>query len=279
LVSFIINRTVSESFITAYRVPGGVVYPIMFRQLLPRLGFGWTTRVMGFTALGCFLASFCIMLPKNPKTPGKSRRLIDTSAFKELPFVLFTAGGFFFFLAYFVPFFYITSFAETIQGMGDLAFYILAIVNAANFFGRIIPGYIADIVGPLQILLFAALVLGVGLLAWIAVDSVVGIIVWAIFFGFFAGILVSVPAAVLPYLCPSPDVIGSRLGMAWTGAAVGILVGNPIAGALTDARLQHFWQAQVFAGVVMLFGLVCDVIPLRHIIRGSRISGKQPRRR
>lgn len=250
-----------------------MIYPIIFRRLVPRLGFGWTTRIMGFIALACFLTSFAIMLPKKPKAPGKSRRLFDASALREPPFVFFTIGGFFFFLAYFVPFFYITAFAQTLPGVSeDLSFYVLAIVNAGNFFGRIVPGYIADKVGALQTLLFAAFVLGVMLLAWIAVDSLAGIIVWAVFFGFFAGILVSVPAAVLPHLCPTPDVMGSRLGMAWTGAAVGILVGNPIAGALTNSQLEHFWHAQVFAGIVMLFGIVCDILPLRHILRRKRES-------
>ncbi|KAI5284480.1 hypothetical protein KEM55_001050, partial [Ascosphaera atra] len=27
---------------------GGVIYPIMFRQLQPKVGFGWATRIIGF---------------------------------------------------------------------------------------------------------------------------------------------------------------------------------------------------------------------------------------
>lgn len=37
---------------------GGVIYPIVFHKLEPKIGFGWTLRVMGFIALGTCLVAF-----------------------------------------------------------------------------------------------------------------------------------------------------------------------------------------------------------------------------
>ena len=36
----------------------GIIYPVDFRQLQPRIGFAWATRVMGFMALAVFLVLF-----------------------------------------------------------------------------------------------------------------------------------------------------------------------------------------------------------------------------
>jgi MFS family permease len=39
---------------------GGVIYPVVFRQLYPRIGFAWTVRVMGFICLAGCAFSVCV---------------------------------------------------------------------------------------------------------------------------------------------------------------------------------------------------------------------------
>ncbi len=64
----------------------------------------------------------------------------------------------------------------------------------------------------------------------------------------FSGTLVSLPPSVAVTLSPSLSVIGVRMGMLFVPIAAGLLVGNPIAGAL----VRSGWiNLQVFCGVVV----------------------------
>ena len=72
---------------------GGMIYPVIVRQLLPKIGFAWTVRVLGFMNLGCLTLVVSLMKPRLP--PRKSSAIIDWSAFKELPYAFFVFGLFF----------------------------------------------------------------------------------------------------------------------------------------------------------------------------------------
>ncbi|KAI5305548.1 hypothetical protein KEM55_008945, partial [Ascosphaera atra] len=63
---------------------GGVIYPIMFRQLQPKVGFGWATRIIGFVLLAT--NAFALSVMRNRDTTRKSKRvMLDPNACKELP--------------------------------------------------------------------------------------------------------------------------------------------------------------------------------------------------
>ena len=72
---------------------GGLIYPVIVRQLLPQIGFPWTVRVLGFLNLGIVVLVIALEKPRLP--PCKSSAIIDWDAFKELPYTLFCFGIFF----------------------------------------------------------------------------------------------------------------------------------------------------------------------------------------
>lgn len=88
---------------------GGVLYPIVFHKLQPRIGFGWATRVVAFIMLGTLALSLAVM--RTRILPAQRRALWDFPAFKEPPFTLFTLGMFFGFMGLYIPFFYVQSYA------------------------------------------------------------------------------------------------------------------------------------------------------------------------
>lgn len=51
---------------------GGVLYPIIFRQLQPRIGFGWATRTIGFLALATTAFSLSVMRVRQTPRPDAS---------------------------------------------------------------------------------------------------------------------------------------------------------------------------------------------------------------
>ena len=72
---------------------GGLVYPVIVRQLLPKIGFAWTTRVLGFVNIAILGTVLAFIRPRMP--PRKSGAIVDWAAFKELPYTLFVIAVFF----------------------------------------------------------------------------------------------------------------------------------------------------------------------------------------
>jgi len=72
---------------------GGLVFPAMVQQLLPKVGFGWTLKALGFVQLACLVA--CIVFAKQRLPPRRAGPIVEWAAFKELPYTLFAAGIFF----------------------------------------------------------------------------------------------------------------------------------------------------------------------------------------
>ncbi|KAF2181512.1 MFS monocarboxylate transporter [Zopfia rhizophila CBS 207.26] len=257
---------------------GGIIFPIMFRKLTPSVGFGWAVRSIAFVNLGVTIPTLMILCRKPGTRAPKARAVMDPRAFREPIFGTFVIALFFQFLAYYIPLFYITTYAIVkVDTTEDFGFYLLAISNAASFFGRTLP-YMLGLLGlpitPIQILIFWDAVGIVLLFSWTAVSSTGGMVVWSIAWGFLSGVLVTAPAASTshPTLSPSLDVIGARLGMSWATAAVGVLIGAPIAGALADVAKADFVNAQAFSGAVMAAAVILLVVPL---VAAHKFNAKQ----
>lgn len=114
---------------------GGIIYPIMFERLLGIVGYSWSVRILGFTALATLLIPITVM--KMRIKPAKARAIIDTTAFTDWPFVTFTVGTMIGFIGLYTGFFY-TSFYGQATGITNptLSFYLVPILNAGSVFGR-----------------------------------------------------------------------------------------------------------------------------------------------
>ena len=186
--------------------------------------------------------------------PAQKRAIWDFRAFRELPFTLFTVGAFFVFMGLYVPFFYVPSYTIQERIMPeDVAFYMLSVLNAASIFGRIIPNFIADKAGPLNVIIpgtAAACILAFG---WLGVHSTCGLIIFCILYGFFSGSFVAIGPTVVVTLSPSLSVVGTRMGMFFSLGGLGLLVGTPVAGQLV---LRANYEAAIyFCGAVVALGV------------------------
>ena len=233
---------------------GGIVYPIAFHRLEPNIGFGWATRVISFITLVLLLIAVAVMKSRLPPKAGRS--LFQPSALKNIPFTLMSLGISMGFIGLYVPMFYIQTYALTRRITSDTnyAFYLLSILNAGSFFGRILPNFLADKIGALNMLVPCTIAAGVLCLAWIAINNAAGITVFTVLYGFFAGAYVSLVPPVIVELTPDMSVVGTWMGMSLFIAAFGLLIGNPIEGALINIEKRKFAAGQGFAGAVILLG-------------------------
>lgn len=139
---------------------GGIVWPIITQKMLDTLGFPWTTRIAGFIVLGVLLPACWLVVENKParavqreekqreleKNPGAK---LDMGAeFKSMlttaPYVLLTLGFFFVYWGMFEPFYYLPLYGLE-HGLDETtANYLLVLLNAGSFFGRIGSGIAAD---------------------------------------------------------------------------------------------------------------------------------------
>ncbi|KAL1977835.1 hypothetical protein VTN31DRAFT_694 [Thermomyces dupontii] len=255
---------------------GSVIFPIVFRRLQPNIGFGWAVRVIAFLNLALALIA-CGILLRRPGNKTRARSLIEPKALTEPNFMLLAISLICVFLAFYIPLFYIPSYARTKLGTSrDLSFYMLAIINGASAFGRTTPFLLGSRVKPMYVLLFATTASVIALFSWIAATSEAGLIVWLCYWGYLMGTLVTAPAAIVghPVFCPDFNFIGTRMGMMWGICSVGGLVGTPIAGALVDLDTGHFLHAQIFAGCLMLGAMLLQLWPTFSVFRHDRAKAK-----
>lgn len=253
---------------------GGLIYPIVFRRLQVEIGYGWATRVIGFLSFLGLTISALVLKPRI--LPPKKRALLDSSAFKEAPFMFFSFGFFLIFIGLYIPFFYMPLYAaERVHTSENLGFYLLAILNASSIFGRIIPNILADCLGAMNVLTPFTFIAAVLAFAWIGISNLPGIIIFCILYGFFSGAIVSLPPTALVTLSPDLSVIGTRMGMCFSFAGFGLLIGNPIAGALLNSSSAGFTGLKAFSGASVLAGFIFLVLAMWSHKRGLTSEQKR----
>ncbi|KAI0140715.1 MFS monocarboxylate transporter-like protein [Pestalotiopsis sp. NC0098] len=253
------HRGLAVCLATCGTAVGGVLYPVILDQLLPRVGFSWATRVLGFVTLAELILAMACIIPYIDKAkangPQRVRSLFDPTAFKDLDFVVMCLGVFFIWLAYWVPFFLIPTFAESALGASSsLAFYLLVIINAASIPGRLLAAFIIPYVDNAGGMVAFGLASTIVLFAWCAVKTTAGFVAWAIVLGVAMAPLAVFQPTIVPQLTPRVELVGTRMGIALAFAAFGVLAGVPISSSLVNTRSGEFWKMQVFLGCCMVVG-------------------------
>lgn len=110
--------------------------------------------------------------------------------------------------------------------------------------------------------------------------NLAGLIMVSILYGFISGGMVSLPPATIADLTGDMSEYGTRMGMGYTIASLGALVGNPIGGAaqrprgLRTADVQTEFQGTwLFAGACMLTA-AATLLWTRYLKFGMSIKGK-----
>lgn len=101
------KRTMAISTSASGAATGGLVFPAIAQNLLQRVGFGWTVRVMGFVLL--FNSIIVLLLVRQRLPPRKTGPFIEWKAFTELSYTFFAFGTFFCFWAVYYAYDYVSS--------------------------------------------------------------------------------------------------------------------------------------------------------------------------
>ncbi|POS76983.1 major facilitator superfamily transporter [Diaporthe helianthi] len=235
---------------------GGIVFPLMLQSLFPRLGWGWSVRVLGFIVLGICCCANLLIRSRLPPAQGATARP-DFNIFRNSAFTLTTLGIFLLEFALFIPLTYISSYARSKGFSEAFSFQILPILNAASAFGRALPGYWGDKIGPFNINLIMIIFSIISCLAiWLPAGSyIAGLILFAVTFGFASGSNISITPVCIGMLCKTQNY-GRYYATCYTVVSFACLVGVPIGGNILTSNGGDYWGVIVFTGLVYLGALV-----------------------
>ncbi|OJJ96368.1 hypothetical protein ASPACDRAFT_125932 [Aspergillus aculeatus ATCC 16872] len=273
---FTTQRGIAVGLVTSGASVGGVIFPIIFIRLQPRIGFPWTVRTMGFIQLACSCIAVPLLLATTKTRVAPPRQLIHWHALREWPFAAYAIANFLMFMAYFVPVFYVPAFATgALPTSTALSFYLVSVLNAGSALGRIGSALLTSSSGKLRashVLLASVLASAVILFGWVGIHhSVAGFVVFCVLFGIFSGVLISANPVVIahPVVSPTPSVIGTRMGMQWFATSLGVLVGAPIAGVIEghEGTGNAFLGLQLFSALGMVVAGAFLVVPMVAIWR------------
>ncbi|KAK8075562.1 hypothetical protein PG997_010225 [Apiospora hydei] len=179
----------------------GIVLPIIFSKLLPRVGFGWTTRIIAFILLGLSVVPIVFVKMRMAPDPLQKRRaFVDWTYFRDAPIMVFTAAIFCAFLGLWVPFFYTQLYAIRFD-VSSIEFspYFVTLLNVGSALGRIIPPWVAVYAGSLNTIICMTTLCAMMAFLWMGIANFPGFVVFALLYGIFQGGLVSMlPSSIVP---------------------------------------------------------------------------------
>ncbi|KAK8081243.1 MFS transporter [Apiospora saccharicola] len=261
---------------------GGIVWPITLQQLLNKdqVSFGWTIRIVAFIMMP-LLAIACFTVVEPAKTPSpvsattpevqkapdslngnvtdvssekeeKKQKSDGTKDFLKKPtYMLLCAGLALAYLGLFTPLFYISTYAIAHGQATPTAFYLLSAINASSFFGRVVPGHLADTVGHYNLLTIFTFVSGLVGFTWTKATSLAGLVVWGLAYGFSSGAVMSLQNACAGKIAP-PQHQGLAVGCLMGCLSIAALIGTPISGQILDH--SGYLALSMWTGATLMAG-------------------------
>ena len=89
---FLKKRALALGIAACGSVTGGLIFPVMARELLPRIGFPWTIRAIGLVQLASLAVSNLLSKPRIK--PRKAGPLVELAAFKEMEYTFYAMAAF-----------------------------------------------------------------------------------------------------------------------------------------------------------------------------------------
>ncbi|KAK6858787.1 hypothetical protein PG995_005351 [Apiospora arundinis] len=239
---------------------GGIVFPLLMQGLLPKVGFAWTTRIIGFVLLGLAIPANTLIRTRLPASTQMVSVLPDFSVCRDPKFTLSCAGIWFMEWGIFVPLTFIVSYAADYGHEANSSYTLLVLLNVGSLFGRFIPGFLADRIGRFNVIVTTIALCVVTILAsWLpAGDSWPLLIVFVLTFGFASGSNLGLYPVCLGQLCDSRSY-GRFLSTALVIASFGTLTSLPIGGALREiGSTQTGWDAVIiFSAISYAIAMSC----------------------
>jgi MFS family permease len=241
---------------------GGVVIPLMLRATLPKYGYQWSIRILGFVFSGCLLVGNVLMKPRlPPSAEAKKQSIFSLRLFGDPRFSFLTVAVFGVEIVLFGALGILPTYASISTDFPpDSGFYLIAVMNGVSCLGRIIPGFVSDVIGRFNVFgIMIAVTLVLMLVIWLPFGhtSLVALYLFVALFGFGTGSWMALTPACIGQLCEA-DQFGRHYGTLYFIASLATLVCIPISGELVESVGPQVMVA--FMCVVLFISLITFIL-------------------
>ncbi|MEJ3652701.1 MFS transporter [Actinomycetes bacterium KLBMP 9759] len=223
---------------------------------------GWRTTHVVYGLAGAALLVLCALVASRPPEPEGEpalplRQLVSTTAFRSMYAATFLAA-----LALFVPFVFLPSYAVSIGVPPVAAATLVGVIGVASVVGRLAIGAVADRVGRVRTFTASFGVLALSFVLWLVGGSFPVLVAFAVVLGAGYGGWIALQPTVLAEIFGVRG-LGGVVGLVYTAAGFGALLGTPLAGLLIDTTGTYGWAI----GAAGLCGLAAfaSLLPLSRV--------------
>jgi len=208
---------------------GAVVLPYLFDYLLHEFGLKTTFQIISGISFFTNIISALFLLP-----PEKAYNRPNLGIFNQKKLIPYLFGLPILLVGYWMIFVFLTPFAKNILGMQDTqAAYLLVIIGAANFIGRIGSGYLSDHFGALPVFCYTTFSKGILSACFPLLRDPTVLYVYTGFMGIFAGgVFGLLPKTLVEYF--GVQSLPLFYGLVFSVSAIGSVGGPPLIGAIID---------------------------------------------
>ncbi|KAF2275793.1 MFS general substrate transporter [Westerdykella ornata] len=235
---------------------GGVCFPLMLSQLVPKVGFSWSLRLASFKVAMCYSTAIAISTSKHARKPlrGIFHSLVDFGGFQDRRYLVLAIGAWFANVGIWIPNYYIETYCMIIDPTAPIKGYLLPLINGTSILGMILGGLMGDQIGRLNVLYHMALILGLLCTMWALSSTVTILVAFAILFGFFSGAYVALVPSAVGQISPD-EKLGGRIGAFYSLVAFSSVVGTPVGGLLITDHTKGGYQGVIlYAGATLSLG-------------------------
>ncbi len=237
---------------------GTLVGPKITKRLIESEGWRPTFRILAvFGAIALAVAT--LLAARAPGSQGAVRptikSIVSISAFRRLYLSGLLMG-----LGLFVPFVFLSPYAEDRGISGGNASWLVSLLGLGSLSGRLVLSALAGRLGLARLYRLCVLVMGLSFVLWLAAgSSYVMLAAFAVLLGLAYGGYVALSPAVSAQLFGLVGLAGI-LGLLYTSSGIGGLVGPSLAGWLIDTTGSYY--AAVGMAIALFVGAVIALPPL-----------------
>ncbi|KAJ2301780.1 hypothetical protein IWW51_005351 [Coemansia sp. RSA 2702] len=175
-------------------------------------------------------------------------------------------------MGYFEPLLYVPTLAVIHSGAKSTAANIVLVFNAGTTVGRILSGVMSKVAGPVNANLASNFLCCLLLCIFMfAVNTVAGYYVFSALFGLLSTLYLAVNTHILAREFGA-QVVASSVGLSMACCGLGVLIGNPVQGALYETydrtRAQFnavsAWAVACFAAATACYAALRWIIVRKH---------------
>lgn len=246
---------------------GGLFWSLLIGHMLEVSGTPWGHRYIAICSFPVLVLA-CALVQERKGLAGHDAH--GDIAIKAAPknmfrtvwrrdFLALSGAMFFIFFGVLMPFGQICKFAIEHGENRKTGNNHLAALYSASVVGRVLAGELADRFGRFNVTILLTLASAILISCWMEMKSSVAMYAFSILFGFLSGGVLPLGSACVAQITTDMGHIGLRIGCMMAICSIGVIVGNPMAGAIFDLlpkRLAWLTFCLVSGGLTFIGGIL-----------------------